>query len=121
VRFFIFHELLCWVISETIAGRYGRYHIPFEGYLANKVLEEKLDGKRLESVLLFLLKICTRDYNVKCLDIVAYRHAKSLPLRKASNQTLAGLITYCQRGSNAEHTIILGALEQEARRRCESE
>jgi hypothetical protein len=114
-------EVFRWVIAEILAGRGGSRYLPFHDYLANKVLKEKLDGKSLEAVLVYLLAVCTRDSNIECLDIVAYRHAKSLPLHKASNQTLAGLLAYCKQGSSVEHSLILDALEKEARRRCESE
>jgi hypothetical protein len=117
----LLQEAVLWYASEIAAGRVGRYGLSFPGYLSTKILEQRLTGYRLETVLLFLLHRCVQDGNFKCLDILTYRHSESLPLYGVDNRTLGLLWTYYKRQPYVQDTIAREAVDREIRRRAEAE
>lgn len=111
-------EFLRWAAGELIAGRVGRFHLTFHSFLANKILKGELKGVRLTAALRFVMVESARAHDTKCLDILAYRHADSLPLDLVGNETLAALHSYAIRQPYREHALVCEAVRREATKRA---
>lgn len=120
VRLSLLRQIIRWGLDEVFTDPVGR-QLSFPNYLANQILAEKLHGRGLEAALLLLMRHCTKEPDSQVFQILAYRHASSLPLQRAGNQTLIDLYALSKRGIYEENVTICRAIAEEIFRRAKTD